>query len=228
MRLQVLVAPDGQCIHYGGTINGRRHDFVLFEQSGLVNEMVKMVVQSDGTRIPTRPVILADGGYRGITVAYPEAVIPRRRLPPSQLSEEDQCFNTALSHDRITVERFFGRLKGYWGILQKPTRLDKINIDGLLRICVCLTNLKLQRAPLFASERIYDPDPEYEEDDSFTYSESEDGIGDEGETAESSPKKSQASERVGERKESAVLPRTRSVRNTRQVNKKGKRNPLKE
>ena len=93
---------------------------------------------------------------------------------------------------------------------------------------MCLTNLKLQRAPLFASERIYDPDPEYEEDDSFTYSESEDGIGDEGETAESSPKKSQASERVGERKESAVLPRTRSIQNTRQVNKKGKRNPSKE
>ena len=106
VRLQVLVAPDGQCIHYGGTINGRRHDFVLFEQSWLVNEMVKMVVQSDGTRIPTRPVILADGGYRGITVPYPEAVIPRRRLPPSQLSEEDQRFNTASSHDRIAVERF--------------------------------------------------------------------------------------------------------------------------
>ena len=29
VRLQVLVAPDGYCIHYGGIINGRRHDFKL-------------------------------------------------------------------------------------------------------------------------------------------------------------------------------------------------------
>ena len=164
MRLQVLVAPDGQCIHYGGTINGRRHDFVLYEQSGLANEMLTMVTQSDGSRIPTRPTILADGGYAGIHSSYPEAIIPRRRRPNQHLTEEDREFNRNISHDRVIVERFFGRLKGYWTILEGPLRIDRVNIDGLMIILVCLTNLKIRNQPMFADEPIHRFDPEYEED----------------------------------------------------------------
>ena len=168
IRLQVLVAPDGSCIHYGGTINGRRHDFLLYEQSMLANDMLVLVRQNDGTNIPTRPAILADGGYAGITNNYPEAVIPRRKRPHGQLSDEDREYNRLLSHDRVIVERFFGRLKGYWGILKRPLRIEKINIDGLMRILVCLTNLKIQHQPFSADGPIYCPDPEYEEDSEET------------------------------------------------------------
>lgn len=174
IRLQVLVAPDGQCIHYGGTINGRRHDFILYEQSRLVRDMLVMVSLNDGQQIPTRPAILADGGYAGITLDYPEAVIPRRRRPHSQLSDEDREYNRSLSHDRVVVERFFGRLKGYWGILKRPLRIDKINVDGLMRILVCLTNLKIRSQPLSSEGPIYCPDPEYEEDSEETQTQPED------------------------------------------------------
>ena len=75
-------------------------------------------------------------------------------MPNSRLSDEDLQFNARLGHDRVTVERYFGRMKSYWGIIQKRVRLDKINLDGLLKILVCLTNLKLERAPLFAEETI--------------------------------------------------------------------------
>ena len=113
IRLQVLVAPDGCCIHYGGTIEGRRHDMILYEQSRLVSEVLTTVTQEDGSRIPVRPTILADGGYAGINTTYPEAIIPRRRRPHQPLSDEDREFNKRLGYDRVIVERFFGRLKGY-------------------------------------------------------------------------------------------------------------------
>lgn len=164
IRLQVLTAPDGRCIHYGGTISGRRHDIILYEQSRLPLEILTTVTQGDGSRIPMRPAILADGGYAGIHTSYPEAIIPKRRRPNTPLRDEDREFNRLLSHDRVVVERFFGRLKGYWGILKRPLRIDKVGVDGLLRILVCLTNLKIQDQPLSSQENIYCPDPEYEEE----------------------------------------------------------------
>lgn len=167
IRLQVLVAPDGHVIHYGGIIKGSRHDFILYQSSCLARDMLTMVVQADGTNIPTRRAILADGGYQGIISSYPEAIIPRRRKPHRQLSDGDRTFNTTLSHDRIVVERYFGRLKAYWGIIQKPVRLDKVNLDGLMRILVCLTNFKLENAPLYAEETIYNPDPECNEEEEW-------------------------------------------------------------
>lgn len=163
--MQVLVAPDGHVIHYGGIIEGSRHDFILSQESGLSRDMLITVEQVDGARIPTRPAILADGGYQGIGASYPEAIIPRRRRPNAHLSEEDILFNSRLSHDRVTVERYFGRFRAYWGIILKPVRLDKINLNGLLKILVCLTNLKLEHAPLFAEEVIHTPDPEYDEEE---------------------------------------------------------------
>ena len=165
VRLQVLAAPDGYCIHHGGIINGRRHDFMLYQESRLANETLVTVVQEDGTRVPTRPAILADGGYAGIQMTYPEAIIPRRRQRGRQLSDEDRIFNRNLSHDRCIVERFFGRLKGYWGILQKPIRIDRNSLDALLKICVSLTNLKIRNSPMHVDEPIYNPQPEYTEEE---------------------------------------------------------------
>ena len=66
------------------------------------------------------------------------------------------------------VERFFGRMKGYWGILQRPYRSERDSLDSLARIVVALTNLKIRSAPLFSEENIYNPDPSEEEEDDET------------------------------------------------------------
>ena len=52
------------------------------------------------------------------------------------------------------------------GIIQKPLRIDKVSLDGLMKILVCLTNLKIEHPPLFADESIYNPHPEFEEEQS--------------------------------------------------------------
>ena len=74
---------------------------------------------------------MTDGSYLGIRHIYPEAAIPRRRLPHRQLGEEQREFNKLLSQDRVVVERFFGRLKAYWGILEKPYRLEHSSLNVL-------------------------------------------------------------------------------------------------
>ncbi len=81
---------------------------VPYEQSRLATGVLTMVTREDGSRIPTRPTILADGGYAGINNSYPEAATPRRRWLHQTLSDEDREFNRHLVHDRVVVEGFFG------------------------------------------------------------------------------------------------------------------------
>lgn len=108
VKMQALVAPDGQCIHYGGIINGARNDFTLYKKSRLNIELLHTEVQRDGTKISVRPAILADGGYQGIHDTYPEAILPRRK-PKGQLRPQNDIeYNRKVSHDRIIVERFLG------------------------------------------------------------------------------------------------------------------------
>ena len=166
VKLQVLVAPDGTCIHYGGIIEGSRNDFYLFKHSSLTHDMTRYETGNDGERIATRPQILADGGYNGIRRIYCEAVIPYKKPPHGRLTEEQREANRTLGQDRVVVERFFGRMKGYWAILQRPYRSDRDSLDSLARIVVALTNLKIRSAPLFSEENIYNPDPSEEEEDS--------------------------------------------------------------
>ena len=158
IKLQVLTAPDGTCIHFGGTINGCRNDITLYRISGLARAMAKQEVDSEGIPIIVRPQILADGGYAGIRDTYPEAVIPFRKPQHGSLTNHQKKINREISQDRVIVERFFGRLKSYWAILQRPYRSEKDSVYDLMRICVSLTNLKIQSSPLFSDEKISDPD----------------------------------------------------------------------
>ena len=172
-KLQILVAPDGTCIHYGGIIEGSRNDFYLFEQSTLTRDLSRREKGGAGGQLITRPQILADGGYLGIHHLYPEAIIPNRKPPHGKLTEEQKAANRLLSQDRSIVERFFGRMKGYWGILQRPYRCERDSLDSLAKIVVALTNLKIRTAPLFADEHLFNPDPSIKEEED----ESEPSIG---------------------------------------------------
>ena len=72
-------------------------------------------------RVYARPPILADGGYLGICTTYPETIIPVQRLPNQHLTPAQRETNRLLSRDRAIVERYFGRLKLYWGFCKSPT-----------------------------------------------------------------------------------------------------------
>ena len=110
-KLQVISAPDGTVIHFGGVIPGRRNDKFLFDQSDVPRALSQTITNDDGLQIIVRPPILADGGYQGIHETYPEAIIPHRKPPHGRLTPEQKHENRLISQDRVVVEQFFGRLK---------------------------------------------------------------------------------------------------------------------
>lgn len=162
VKFQALVAPDGILIHYGGTIPGSRHDMKLYEESGLDRAMLRGRVQDERGVVSTRPQILADGGYKGIHLTYPEAILPNRKPRGNQLTPQQIEFNRRVGHDRSVVERYFGRMKCYWSILQRPYRCDKCSMEVLIKICIGLTNLKIKTSPMFLEGALY---VEQEEED---------------------------------------------------------------
>lgn len=56
---------------------------------------------------------------------------------------------------------FFQCVRELLGMLQRPVGSDRVNIEASLKICVCLTNLKIENSPIHADEPIYAPQPEY-------------------------------------------------------------------
>ena len=86
VKVQVLVAPDGQVIHYGGTLPGSRHDFILYRESKLAADMTRTLVNKYGAVIPNRPQALADSGYVGTHVSCPRLFSRRRNRGAGDLN----------------------------------------------------------------------------------------------------------------------------------------------
>ena len=114
-KVQVLVGPDGTCLHMSNVLNGSRHDYYLYQESGLEQILTRGRDKKD------YPKILADGGYLGMVQTYSNVVIPVRKAPGGSLTSAQKEFNRLLSQDRSVVERFFGRLKLYWNIMRGCT-----------------------------------------------------------------------------------------------------------
>ena len=96
---------------------------------------------------------------------YPEAITPYRKPIHGHLTQDQRNVNREISQDRVVVERFFGRLKSYWAVFQRPHRSDRSSVNTLAKICVALTNLKMETFPLYADEPIFRPDPSYGEEE---------------------------------------------------------------
>lgn len=97
-----------------------------------------------------------------IHLTYHEAILPNRKPRGNQLTPQQIEFNRRVGHDRSVVERYFGRMKCYWSILQRPYRCDKCSMEVLIKICIGLTNLKIKTSPMFLEGALY---VEQEEED---------------------------------------------------------------
>ena len=165
VKVQVLVAPDGHPIHYGGIVPGSFHDFTLYQQSGLAADMTFSSNSRLGLCVSLRPQILADGGYQGIHLTYPEAVIPIRKPRGGTLNQTERETNRIIGCDRCIVECFFSRMKRSWAIFQGPYRSDKGSVETLVKICICLTGIKIRDSPLIRDVDTFNPDSSSEEED---------------------------------------------------------------
>lgn len=58
--------------------------------------------------------VLADSDYQGLATRLPGAITPFKRSRGMHLTEEQIAYNKQISHRRIIVENWFGRLKILW------------------------------------------------------------------------------------------------------------------
>ena len=77
--------------------NGKKHDFKLFKESGL---LLPSGVRADG-----------DTGYQGIQKLHANSLIPRKKKPRQPLGGEDKIFNKQVSSKRVFVEHVIGKIK---------------------------------------------------------------------------------------------------------------------
>ena len=160
-KIQVVVDPSGKAIHVSSLIPGRRHDSILFRESGVPQFFKIKREKNTKNYAPGHCYLLADSGYIGLDDIYPELVVSRKKLRNGELAQESVEWNPKLHSDRAIVENFFGRMKGYFYILSVPYRGALNALEDLVVTCICLTNLLLKTNPLRSNE---------EEEDSSTTS----------------------------------------------------------
>ena len=84
------------CTAFGA---GRRHDFHLYKQSGLL--------------IHPSVWMSTDTGYLGIAQLHPNSRQPKKRSKKHPLTKEDKRFNREVSRERILNEHVIGALKRF-------------------------------------------------------------------------------------------------------------------
>ena len=148
------MGPKGLLMDLRGPAPGSVHDFHLFEISNLV---FKLIAERNRymTLFPNKPALSAlfDKGYIGIKNIFPGAEIPfksgRQQLPQYQLE-----YNTNVGHDRVIVERWFGRHKCLWKIMFIRFNLKTTNYTVIYKFCAALTNFHIKHKPLTEDDPI--------------------------------------------------------------------------
>ena len=99
IKFQALTTPYGMAMHVAGPIEGHRHDWTLYLQSGLETTLGKLL-EFKGKCF----VIYGISGYSARYFLY----VP---FSESKLSDAQKAFNTAMSKSRVTVEWYFREVK---------------------------------------------------------------------------------------------------------------------
>ena len=154
VKIQTINACNGVVMEVSQLIPASVHDITIFRRSGAVAlfQQTRWVnrrcehVGHEG---------LFDGGYQGLAREM-AAIIPARRRPNKDLTEEESEHNRRIAHRRIVIENYYARLKGYWGVLSGRYRGDLSDYNTVVRLCVALTNILVMRYPLRRDERFTD------------------------------------------------------------------------
>lgn len=128
VKNQILVNPESRrIISISPTVEGKRHDKKLFEDSYIY------------TRIPKRARALADLGYQGVDHPYLKLLIPQRKPSGKKLPEMAKHNNKAISAIRVRVEHPFSYLK-HFNILSQVFRGQIKRADLPFKNMACLYN----------------------------------------------------------------------------------------
>jgi len=101
IKTQIAINTDGLLIHNSKSVEGKKHDYILFkEQPPPIPEDVETYV---------------DLGYLGIEKDFPgmKVKIPFKKPKGRELSEAQKKYNKKLRSIRVRIEHIIGRMKKY-------------------------------------------------------------------------------------------------------------------
>jgi hypothetical protein len=163
VKVQVLVTPDGLCAHLSPVCQGSAHDKRLFDESGIIKAL-----HCVGRHHRCLP-ILADLGYQGILQTCQGAILPYKKLPGRELTEEQKEHNRLLAVDRVIIENYFGRWKTLFGIVHELLYRGSIrDLSPIVQLTIAMTNYYVLQHPLRREPSAVESEFEYPYDDAET------------------------------------------------------------
>ena len=132
LKYQVISAPDGLILHCFGPMEGRRHDWTLYVESG-VEEELQSALNFGGKKY----CIYGDSGYNNRWYLC----IP---FQGSNLNSSQLAFNKAMSRLRIPVEWLFKEVKQYFPLMDfaRKLKVNQAPVGSLYLLSVLLTNFR--------------------------------------------------------------------------------------
>jgi hypothetical protein len=131
LKYHAIVTPDGIIAHFYGPVEGRRHDKVIWNESGIMDHLLRHSHEEDGTPMQ----IYGDPAYG----------VNRHLISPFQgarLDPRQQLFNKRMSRVRIVVEWVFKEViqQFQYFSLKTGQRVLLSNIGLQFKVAVLLHN----------------------------------------------------------------------------------------
>jgi len=128
VKNQLLVSPrDKRILHISDTVEGKRHDKQVFEDSWIY------------TRLPKITKALGDSAYQGVHHPFLRLTVPQKKPPNKELSEEMKAQNKLISQIRVRVEHPISYLK-HFNILSQVFRSQISKADLPFKTIACIYN----------------------------------------------------------------------------------------
>lgn len=117
----IVTNNDGLILAAGRTFEGSTHDLTMIAQDPIDFGKWSKGMYKNDTPEDKKFTILGDKGYIGMEKHYPgiNLIVPKKKPPKGELTEQHKKNNQKISGKRITVEHSIGRIK-QWGMMNGP------------------------------------------------------------------------------------------------------------
>lgn len=161
-KTEMSCLPNGQCINVSNHAKGAAADITIFRQNRESFHDVHLSKSDHEINVVSQLIseeevsesswgVLLDKAYQGVDEEI-RSLVPKKKPKNGSLTSQERIKNREISHDRIIIENFFGRMKSLYGVMSRKWRWDESSYDIIVRLCVSLTNIHINWHPLRADD----------------------------------------------------------------------------
>lgn len=119
LKFQALVIPNGMFAHLYGPVEGRKHDMLLWNESGIADKLAAHAVipDLDNPEITCPYQVYGDAAYQ----LSPHVLSPFSG--PGVHTQDEQRWNGVMRRDQVSIENAFAILGNLWPFLHSTYKL---------------------------------------------------------------------------------------------------------